>query len=70
MTMFLCVCVRMCDLVCIGFAVNVDLILNSNVMIKINSKPGYVEDEFLQQLVEINDLEAKAGNCQKVSLVE
>lgn len=50
-----------------GFAVNIDIILNTKALILTTSKPGYVENDFLEQLIEFYDLEAKADSCQTVS---
>ena len=52
-----------------GFAVNLDIILkNESIAVNMNSKPGYLETDFLSQIANNKkDLEAKADNCMKVS---
>ena len=50
--------------VCTGFAVNLDLILDR--VTDFNIRVGYLENDFLKQLVKVKDLEPKA-NCTKVT---
>lgn len=50
----------------LGFAVNIDIILNTKALILTTSKPGYIENDFLEQLIEFYDLEPRANSCQSV----
>lgn len=50
-----------------GFAVNIDLILkHSNVTINPLSRTGWLESDFLTQLISPNDVRGGADNCMKV----
>ena len=53
----------------VGFAINIELLLNSTHVIPISSKPGYVEDAFLRQFVTVEELEPKADSCKKVQYI-
>lgn len=51
----------------IGFAVNLDIILaNYNARFNPFGEVGYLEPEFLSNLITVQELEAKADNCTKV----
>ena len=58
-----CLCTLSFNLICAGFAVNLDFILAK--VTDFNVRIGYLESDFLEQLVTLKELEPKA-NCTKV----
>ena len=50
--------------ICTGFAVNLDLILKR--VTNFNIRVGYLENDFLKQLIKVRELEPKA-DCTKVT---
>lgn len=50
---------------------NIDVILrNESVLINVNSKSGYLENDFLSQVVNSTaELEARADDCTKVNTI-
>ena len=52
--------------ICTGFAVNLDLILKK--VADFNIRIGYLESDFLKQLITLKELEPKA-NCTKVRVM-
>ena len=54
-----------------GFAVNLQLLFEfPNAKFKLRVKRGYLESAFLEQLTNRDELEPKADNCTKVSLLQ
>jgi galactosylgalactosylxylosylprotein 3-beta-glucuronosyltransferase 3 len=50
-----------------GFAVNLDLLLSyPKAEFEVFGQPGYLEPNFLKQIITKNDLEAKAEDCTKI----
>ena len=49
-----------------GFAINLKLLANNNAQFTYESPIGELENDFLSQLVTLEDLEPKADNCSKV----
>ena len=55
-------------LVQIGFAINLDLLIKSDVLISTTSHPGYVENDFLDKLITLDEMEPRANGCKMVNL--
>ena len=61
----------MCKILLLGFAVKLDLLLTHNtVTINPNSHFGWLESDFLSQLVNPHDAEGQADNCMKVCVLK